>query len=224
MSKIKQILAIFSVLCLLASFSITCFAATARTPKANGQNKSLWCWATAAKVVGEHNGGSWISTTPVVLSNTTGLHSYGGTPYYGIDSNGNITADGVQRNIVVYIFGDDGNNSGNDSNKESALSRAAYSSVSVGTFGTYKNALTSSQIQTVKNNLANGDYLIGNLNASGFGSHSVVIKSYNSSTDKYQILDPWDLTDTTYSSSVFTSENFPIAGCYGRISWIQYCN
>ena len=86
---------------------ITCFSATVRIPKANGQNKKNWCWATSAKIVAEHNGGSWISTDPVVLDHTDNLHSYGGTPYYGVNASGQYTADGVQRAIVVYIATDD---------------------------------------------------------------------------------------------------------------------
>lgn len=120
------------------------------------------------------------------------------------------------------MLGSDKDAGGNDDNKEDALSYAASNSVSIGTFDYYQTALSSSQIQKIKNDLDNGNYVIGNLFASGFGGHSVVIKDYNSS-NQFRILDPWDLTDIYYSSTVFSSASFPVGGSKGRIEWIQYC-
>lgn len=223
MKHLRKFLAINGAICLTFSLAVTAYAATARTPKANGQNKNLWCWATSAKVVAEHNGGSWIDDSPVVLTNTSGLHSYDGVAYYGINTDGEYTADGVQHAILMRVKGSDANNGGDDAEKEEALSYAARRSVSVGTFGTNGSTLSTAQIQTIKDDLADGNYVIGNLVASGFGGHSVVIKDYNATTNKYKILDPWDLTDMYYSSSVLSSASFPIEGCKGMISWIQYC-
>lgn len=73
MKNIKRPLAVIAALSLTASMAVTAFAAS--TPKADGQNKNNWCWATAAKVVGENNGGAWHSSDAVVLTNTDGLHS-----------------------------------------------------------------------------------------------------------------------------------------------------
>ena len=152
---IRACLALIAAVCLAASMVITCFSATVRIPKANGQNKKNWCWATSAKIVAEHNGGSWISTDPVVLDHTDNLHSYGGTPYYGVNASGQYTADGVQRAIVVYIATDDqdtgytNHSFGSDSNKESALIYAANNSVSVGTYGLFSSTLTNSQIDDI---------------------------------------------------------------------------
>ena len=141
-----------------------------------------------------------------------------------MNANGAYTADGVQRSIVMYVKGSDGNLDGVDSDKEAALSYAANSSVSVGTFGYYLDALSSYDIQSIKDDLASGKYLIGNLYIPATGKgHSVVMKSYNASTDKYRILDPWDRTDTYYSSSIFSSASFPISTYYGQLTWIQYC-
>lgn len=80
----------------------------------------------------ENNGGSWIDDTATVLSNTAGLHSYGGVPYYGVNASGAYTADGVQREILMEVKGSDGNLGGSDANKEDALSYAANRNMSVG--------------------------------------------------------------------------------------------
>ena len=195
----------------------------ARTPKARGQNKSSWCWATSAKIVGEHNGGSWISTTPIALDYTDGLHYFNGVPYFGVDSNGRYTADGPQRAIVKYIKGNDKNNGGSDSDKETALSYAASASVTTGTFGNYGSPLSQSEINTIKNDLNNGRYVIGNMYVNGNG-HSVAILNYRSSDNTFRIQYPWDLTDLYYySDQLFSYAGFPIFDHYGRIEWIQYC-
>lgn len=230
MKYIRACLALIAAVCLAASMVITCFSATVRIPKANGQNKKNWCWATSAKIVAEHNGGSWISTDPVVLDHTDNLHSYGGTPYYGVNASGQYTADGVQRAIVVYIATDDqdtgytNHSFGSDSNKESALIYAANNSVSVGTYGLFSSTLTNSQIDDINYDLENGDYLIGNLYKSGVKPHSVVLKDYNSSTDKYKVLDPWDCTDMYYSNAFLTSNSFPSTGVKYQLRWVQYCH
>ena len=221
MKHLKRILAANAALCMAAAMAVTSYAA-ARAPKADGQNKNMWCWATSAKIVAENNGGSWIDDTATVLSNTAGLHSYGGVPYYGVNASGAYTADGVQREILMEVKGSDGNLGGSDANKEDALSYAANRNMSVGTFGNYQSALSSSEIQDIKDDLDNGDYVIGNMYNAGFGGHSVVIKDYNTS-NKFRIHDPWDLTDMYYSSTVFSSASFPIAGYNARIEWIQYC-
>lgn len=219
--KSKRIISILLSLLITVSLTVTAFAAT--TPKANGQNKNNWCWATAAKMVAENNGGAALSSTAQVLSNTGGLHSYGGVAYYGVNDSGQYTANGAQRAIVVYVKGSDADNGGTDANKTSALQYASSKTMTVGTFGSYQTALSSSQITTIKNDLNAGKYVIGNLVSGGYG-HSVAILSYRSSDDKYRIIDPWDTTDYYYSSSsIFSTAGFPVFGSNGRIEWIQYC-
>ncbi|MFV0496859.1 MAG: hypothetical protein ACK5L0_01640 [Candidatus Fimivivens sp.] len=215
--SIISLVAILMTCCL----SITAFAAT--IPKANGQNKNNWCWATAAKMVAEKNGGAALSSTAQVLTNTGGLHSYGGVAYYGVNDSGKYTANGAQRSIVVHIKGNDNDAGGNDTNKQDALQYASSNTMSVGTFGNYGTPLSSTQINNIKTDLNGGKYVIGNMVAGGAG-HSVAIYSYRSSDDKYRIVDPWDTTDYYYSSnSIFSTAGFPIFGSYGRIDWIQYC-
>ena len=111
MKRFRRILAIGCVLCIIVTSTVICLAATVRAPKPDGQNKSLWCWATAAKLVAENNGGAWIDSTAAVLSDTNGLHSgpRDNVPYYGVNANGAYTADGVQRSIVMYVKGSDSN-------------------------------------------------------------------------------------------------------------------
>ncbi len=219
--NIRKFLAPNAALCLVAAMAIICYAA-ARAPKAYGQNKNLWCRAVSAKIVAENNGGSWIDDSVAVLSDTSGLHSYGGVLYYGVSASGAYTADGVQYKILIEVKGSDGNIGGSDSDKEGALVYAASRNMSVGTFGKYNSALSSAQIQDIKDDLDNGNYVIGNMYNVDFSGHSVVIKDYDSS-DRFRIHDPWNLTDMYYSSSVFSSASFPIAGYKARIEWIQYC-
>ena len=85
--------------------------------------------------------------------------------------------------------------------------------------------MSTTQLDALKAELATGNYVIGNLYASGFGGHSVVIKGYRASDNKFRIYDPWDETDMYYSANtVFYGTGFPVSGCYGKIQWLQYCN
>lgn len=221
--KTKRMLAALIMVLVMALFCITAFANATVAPKENGQNKILWCWATAAKIVAEHNGGEHLSHSAEVLTNTDGIHYYGGVSYCGKDSNGNITANGAQRSIVIYVKGDDKNNKGGDLDKTNALSYAADDYVDVGTFGLYGTSLSDSDISSIKADLNNGKYVMGNMVVANQG-HTVAILSYRSSDDKYRILDPWDMTDYYYASSaIFSTAGFPIFGGHGRIEWIQYC-
>lgn len=216
---------IFSgIVAVLVASAMCMNAFAARAPQEYGQNKNNWCWAAASKIVAENNGGEnpSISRSAQVLTNIQGVHN----DYFGIDSSGRYTADGVQCAIVKYIFKNDGDNGGSDGDKTSALQYASAKDMDIGTKGYYKNELTSDMIIEINKDLMNGKYIIGNMTNSSYDySHSVVIKSYDSLNDSYDVFNPWDKTERAVSAAkLFHSYGYKYSGNQiGRVSWFQYC-
>ena len=225
--RIKHFLIIFVALTLAIVFSGTSLAAVTavREPQANGQNKNNWCWATAAKIVAEHNKGTNLSSAAQVLTNQDGLHSNGNVPYYGVNANGQTTANGVQRSVVVHCKGNDEDSMGYNTDKVAALQYISSSQASVGTYRTPGTTLNSAQMTTLRNDLNNGYYSICNMtySANSGNGHSAAIMQYRASDGKYRIYDPFDMSDMYYLERVFTGYYFIVGSNLGRIEWIQYC-
>lgn len=217
------------------SIGVTAFAATTiRNPDPDGQNKKFWCWAAAAKMVAEHNGGvnTAIDRNPQILTdtNTTDLRG----SYYGIVTTGSsqqYTADGVQYAIVNHVFGDDGNHKGNDTNRNKALQFASARNMDVGAKGDHGSKLSSDLISEINSDLLNGKYVLGNMATTQDGTyHSVVIKSYNPTQNSYVVFDPWDKTNINYkASTIFSDFTFQFTTdkngnmIYGQVRWFNYC-
>jgi len=194
--------------------------ATAREPSNYGQSKTLWCWAASAICVAENNFGITVPKNATVLTNQSGIR-YTLAGY----NNGSYTTTYAQSYVVGRIKNNDMNDIGSDKNKQDALELLSEYSSIASTVGLQGSDLTTTQLNDLKAELAAGNYVIGNLYASGFGGHSVVIKGYRASDNKFRIYDPWDETDMYYSANtVFYGTGFPVSGCYGKIQWLQYCS
>ena len=164
-----------------------------RPPRAFGQNKTLWCWAAAAKMVGEHNGGSGaLNTGAVVLTNTDNLQSFQGVPLYGRNSSLQATADAGQRQIVMAAYGDDGNHSGNGERIENAMKLASLNPLSAWTRGTIDGSpISQADINHMNAQLALGRYVVASLRADLMPmNHAIVIQSFNPATNEYTYHDP----------------------------------
>lgn len=200
-----------------------------RQPDPDGQNKSKWCWAAAAKMVAEHNGGvnSQILRSSKLLDNQAGVHE----SFYGIDSSGRLTADGVQRAIVEHVKSTDKDITGDDYDKEKALEFAAANSVTVDSKGSAGTMLTDDLIAMINTELLNNKYVIGNVcDQFGKNGHSIVIKAYKQANTQanssYVIFDPWNREESTVPYyKLFDAHEFSyLDGLWGRIDWFQYCH
>lgn len=212
------------------AISVPAFAATSRDPDPNGQNKDHWCWAAAAKMTAEHNGGQNpnISRGKQLLTdiNAIGLRN----PFYGYETVGGKTkyyADGVQYAIVKYIFGNDYDNSGSDSNSVAALQYASANNMNVGAIGYYKDQLSDENIAAIQNDLTHGKYVIGTMTTEKYtNSHSIVLLSYSEDIDEYAYFDPYT-GETKYvdTTQLFKSYGTSYGGgsLKGRVSWYKYC-
>ncbi len=198
-----------------------------RLPSPDAQNKDKWCWAACAKMVGEHNGGSGaLGIGASLLTYSDGLHTYGGTKYFGKTPSLQNTSDTGQRQIVIDVHGDDKNKGGSNEAKEQALQFASKNNMSIGTLGSiFGTGLTNSDINTMRNELANGCWVIGNVFPSSGPGHSIVIQSYNSSTNVYTYWDPWTNYNGTFTSTQLENDTIRLISspAVGRLSWIQYC-
>lgn len=222
---VSGLLAVFAAM----SIGVTASAASARYPDPNGQNKDNWCWAASAKIVAENNGGinTSIDHNQQLLRdiNTIGLRD----PFYGYYKDGTSTeyyADGVQYAIVKYIYGTDDDLIGDDEVIVRALQYASAKDMNVGWKGCYMDELSSDMINEINNDLMNGKYIIGSMTNKNYKfAHSVVIKSYSSSSDSYVVFNPWDGTERAVSANkLFHSYGYQYSQYqYGRVSWFKYC-
>ena len=168
-----------------------------RMPNPDAQNKTWWCWAASAKMVGEHNGvaGS-LPNGAATLSISTNVHSFEGKLFYGENVDGSLTVDAGQRAIVISRHGDDGNHSGTYDDMVEGMILATCAYTNAGTWGSSGSTLSTSEIEKMNIELANGRWVIGNifyLTNLNMG-HAIVIRNYDSTSEEYTYWDPW--TDT----------------------------
>lgn len=202
---------------------------SSRLPHPDAQNKTHWCWAASAKMVGEHNGGDGaLNRTPALLTHTIedgDLHSYNWVLFYGETSEGDITADGGQREIVVKVRGNDGNHFGSNDYIEEALQIASFRDMNIDTLGTV--SLTTQDITSMNSELSAGRWVVGTVFVSGAEhSHAIVIQSYDTTTQRYTFWDPWTDGSGTFSMTQLLNNTIHIApGTENYIlACIQYCN
>ena len=198
-----------------------------RLPNPDAQNKDMWCWAACSKMVGEHNGGSGaLGTGATLLTYNDGLLTYNGIKYFGQTSSLQNTCDTGQRQIVVDVHGDDESEGGSNADKEQALQFASKNSMSIDTLGSiFGTGLSNSNINTMKNELANGRWVIGNVFTASGSGHSIVIQSFNSSTNVYTYWDPWTNSIGTFTSTQLENDTIRLTSSSAdrELSWIQYC-
>ncbi len=220
----KRIITTAVALLAASAMSLTAFAE--RAPKPYGQNKDHWCWAAAAKMVAEHNSGLGYSTAPQQPTNKDGLHSRWGDPYWGLDSNENITVDGVQRSIVMEVKKTDMDQIGYLSDMRDALHAAAAQNVNVGQLGQIGYKLTDDNIKRLKKEMQCREYVLaGCYDAEYMYGHVVVITDYNTAKDQFTVFDPWGMEWTNMpSNDLFNNYNFNAAGHKERIEYFFYCN
>lgn len=195
-----------------------------RLPNEDAQNKDSWCWAACSKMVGENNGGkNPLNRGASVLSDLFGLNSYGGVLYYGETSSGAFTADTGQRRLVVKIKGTDGNESGTNQDKESALQLASLNSMTIGTWGS--GALSTTEIKAMKTELDNGRWVIGNIFTGTTMGHSIVIRSYDNTNKQYCYWDPQTNMIGYFSESDMLNNSIYLLNSTQpyTLKWVQFC-
>ena len=203
------------------SFSI----AVSRMPNADAQNKTRWCWAACSKMVGEHNGQSGaLNTGATVLTIQSDVHSYYSKVFYGENSNSQRTVDSGQHQIVVYIHGNDDNHAGYSQDVEDALQLASLNTMTIGTWG--NGSLSTAQINSMNNELANGRWVVGDIYASiGRTGHAIVIKSYDATTERYTFWDPWTDSEGHFSRTELLNNtiNIDSNNFDYTLVCVQYC-
>jgi hypothetical protein len=199
---------------------------SSRLPNEDAQNKTNWCWAACSKMVGEHNGGDGaLRDAPALLTITTNVHSWGEELFFGETNTGDLTVDGGQREIVINVHGDDDNHTGTNADIEKALQLAAVNDMNIGTWG--NRSLSKSNIAAMNGELAAGRWVIGdvftNIGATG---HSVVIQSYDATTEIYTFWDPWTDSNGTFTKNQLLNNTIHTVSNQNdrTLGWVQYCN
>lgn len=221
----RRIVSIAAALLGAFAMSLTAFAEE-RAPQPYGQNKDHWCWAAAAKMVAEHNSGLAYSKEPQQPENKDGLHSRWGVKYWGEDTNGNITVDGVQRSIVMDVKKTDVDQIGYLSDMRNALECASAQIVDVGQVGKIGYKLTDKDINDLKVEIRCRQYVLaGCYDAEYKYGHVVVVTDYNSAKDQFTVFDPWGM-EWTYPTSdkLFNDYTFTAAGHPERMEYYFYSN
>lgn len=201
-------------------------------PDSKAQNKSLWCWAAAAKMVAEHNSGGLnpkISTSPQRLDNELGFR----INYCSMDSSGYLTVDGAQHSIVTHVKGgSDANSSADNTEIREALKYATgIDNIDTTKVGNYERKLSGPEIEQIISELKSGRYVIGGMGEKNSNKdfesllgHVVVITDYDETNNKFRIFDPWNKNNFYHSpDDIFVNENYNVAGINLRIEWFFYC-
>lgn len=197
-----------------------------RAPHPYFKNKSMWCWASAAKMVADHNGGgidSQIDRAPQMLTNTEGIHK----TFYGqgtIDGTTRYFVDGTQYAIVKYIKNNDKNLEANTNEVQKALKFAA-ANKNIDTAYTNENDLTTTEIiNNVNGELTAGRYVIGFVNGNG-GGHFIVLEKFDNA-DTFIVFNPWDEKEMAVKQDILFGENnqyLYLSYSYGRMSGYLSC-
>lgn len=200
-----------------------------RSAKETGQNKEHWCWATAAKMVGEHNGGSGaLNTGMETLTYTDGLHSYG-EPFFGewyVGGNSVYAADAGQRQIVIHANpnGGDQDFDGNVSGITSALQFASFDEMEI---GSVTNVTSTANMNLLKSELAAGRWVLATLQVGSNGTnHSIVIQGYTLGEYVFTYWDPYTDTSGVLQEYKILNENIEFSyeeNVLRRIARFYYC-
>ncbi len=197
-----------------------------RLPNPDAQNKNKWCWAAASKMVGEHNGGSGaLDTGFAVLTYTDGLHSYDGEDFYGQNLSMQYIVDAGQRQILLEIYGNDTSHNGTNENKERALELAASTEVITETLGNEISGLNNYEIKDMDDDLSDNLWVVGSVFTEDGDGHSIVIRSYDSSDQKYYYWDPWTNKTGTFTKSELDNDTIRMAwsSTYRALTYVQRC-
>lgn len=164
---------------------------SSKQPDPDAQNKTNWCWAAAAKMVGEHNGGvnSNILRYAKELEDEVGIHR----DYYGLTAIARLSVDGVQRAIVVDAHRNDKNDGGSVDDVKQALQFASANNMNIEWFWDGRiTGLTSDNITILNGDLIIGRYVVAYVQAPNTTiAHYIVLKKYDG-VDTYTIFDPWN--------------------------------
>jgi hypothetical protein len=178
-------------------FSSNATIGVSRPPREYGQNKTLWCWAAAAKMAGEHNSGRNWNSGAAVLTDTDGRHSFNNQPFFGLNHLNQFTADAGQWMIVASAYGNDGNHTGNSVRIQDALRLVAGNRLWGWIRGNpgSTNTISQGDINFMNAELAAGRYVVASVITLGMPSpdilgHAIVIQSYNAARDEYTYYDP----------------------------------
>ena len=176
-----------------------------RLPNPDAQNKTMWCWAACAKMVGVHNGGGSSLPAGAQIPNVLytfseeeiDVHSYEGNLFYGENHNSQITVDAGQRAIVRAICNTDANVGGGASHILQALTIVPDETVVT----SYLEITDMSAIDSLNDFLESGVWVVAGtvLSNTNTGGHAIVIRGFNSVTNTYIYWDPWTDIEGSFS-------------------------
>jgi len=196
-----------------------------RMPNPTAQNKTKWCWAASAKMVGIHNTGSGgLPSGYSTLINTGGvLFSYFGVidEYNGTGYDRKLTADAGQRLIVMNTHYNDTDVGGNANQIVHALELASNRKVTTG-FVLSSGVNAPSAIVSLKTELATGRYVVGGTSSvPGGNAHAIAItqfaasmyKCYEPTYDCYDYIKDANILNGTIQYSNAPGVNYQL-DCY----------
>lgn len=123
------------------------------------------------------------------------------------------------------MYGNDDNNGGTNANKVNGLQLASINDMNVGTWGI--GSLSTANIASMNSELASGRWVIGNVfKSNGLIGHSIVIKSYNTTTQIYTFWDPWTDSEGSFTRTQLLNNTIHTVSSAAdhTLAWVQYCN
>ncbi len=216
-----------AAVCLLLADCIWVYAdGIVRAPEPYIQNRTNWCWATCAKMVGERYNTRYrrLQTLPkgaVKAVNMAGLRA----AYVGIDADGAFTIDAGQQGIVIAVLGGDLNNAGYRQDTFGAMSYAtAFDALPQGLGNYLDGSVLRAAWNDVQAVLDEGMYVIGNVYNTGASvGHSLVITGYNFRSGLYTVYDVWDGTTVSVTKGQLLTDGFHSSYGTAAVTWVYYC-
>lgn len=223
--------ALAAVMTALAALILLCdglwaYAAnTPRQPSPTIQNRSNWCWATTAKLLGERYNNLYrlpgiLPKGAVAATNLSGLKD----DAIGYTIDGKPTIDAGQQAVVSYVMGADVNNAGTKDQTFTAMRYVTDFHAQTQEQGDYADGgvLLRANWKYPDAALNAGLYVIGNLLITPTFGHSVVIKAYDRSADRFTVYDVWNGETTYATKQKLLKDGFKSSAGTRPISWVYY--
>lgn len=211
---------------LLLTDAVVVYAVSAiRAPSPYIQNRTNWCWATCAKMVGEQYNVRYRRTQALPKGAAKTEYMIGlREEYAGIAADGSRTVDAGQQAIVIAVFGKEVNNAGYRQDTYNAMAYVTANDALAQGLGDYRDGgVLRKAWNDVQAVLDEGMYVIGNVyNASYSVGHSLVIKGYNYRSGLYTVYDVWDGTTVLVTKDQLLQDGFNSSYGKAAVTWVYY--
>ncbi len=226
--RLKFLAALLAVLALLllASGGALYSQSIPRAPQTSIQNRTMWCWATTAKLLGVRYNSRYSIATPMpegavpVITSSAGLR----TQYAGLTANGDYTIDAGQQAVVKTVMGSDVNQPGSRAQTFAAMQYVTGGHALPQNRGAYNDGSVLRAVwDDVQAVLDSRLSVIANIYSPGSGvGHSLVLSGFDRKTGLYTLYDVWDGSTILVTKKQLLTDGFDTSYGTVPVTWVYY--